>query len=205
MSSKHKPGLILEDVTEMVVMHSTAKKRNISDVDVDPEPECKTPTKRLRQPSRGASQRRKRSASPITPPKEPRKRTNERPGLIVKKKRRTKAEIAAEQAAKEARARDEAAAKAMALTGLVNIELEQEQEEAMRRKYVLRRQPSCLDVTASSSGEEFDWGSVDDAKETDEMDVDSDLDNTDSGGNSKSARGHVATANQTPVSTYYKH
>ncbi|KAI9452026.1 hypothetical protein F5148DRAFT_1289806 [Russula earlei] len=172
----------------------TAKKRNISDVDSDSE--IKTPTKRSRQPPQGKStrQRRRQSASPITPPKGPRKRTNERPGLIGKKGRRTQQEIAAERAAKEVKTKAEAAARVEAVAGLVDLELEQEHEETMRRQCVLHRQPSVLDVTAYSSGEEFDWGLVDDVKdsEMEETDVGSDC-----GGSKPRADGQVATAKKT--------
>ncbi|KAF8805247.1 hypothetical protein BYT27DRAFT_7213195 [Phlegmacium glaucopus] len=76
-----------------------------------------------------------------------------------------------------------ATSKANAITDLVNIELYQEQEEAMRHRQVLRRQPSVLDVTADNSGEEFDWRSVDNVTETDEMDVDSDCSDSTLSGN----------------------
>lgn len=159
---------------------STTKKRNISDVDSNSE--SKTPTKKSRQPARrrgaGQHQHRKQSASPITPPKGPRKRTNEHPGLIGKNGRRTKKEVEAERAAKEANVKAVAAARVDAIAGLVDIELVQKRQETMRRQQVLRRQPSVLDVTAqddASSGEDFNWGSVVDERETDcEMDVDSD-------------------------------
>jgi hypothetical protein len=199
--------------TEKIIIYSTAKKRNISDVDSDHEGEI--PMKKSQQPppasqGRGTGQRqrqRQSSALPITPPKGPRKRTNERPGLIVKKRRRTKDEIAAEKAAKEAKAKAMAAARDNAVRGLANMELDQEHDEAMRRQHVLRHQPSFLDVAASvaasSSGEDFDWGSVDNVKETDEMDVDSD--STDSGGSnpseSESADKHAATVKGKKVST----
>ncbi|KAI9442802.1 hypothetical protein F5148DRAFT_1293155 [Russula earlei] len=172
----------------------TAKKQNISDVDSNSE--IKTPTKRSRQPPQGKSthQWRRQSASPITPPKGPRKRTNECPGLIGKKGRRTQQEVTAERAAKEVKTKAEAAARVEAVAGLVDLELEQEHEETMRRQCVLHRQPSVLDVTAYSSGEEFDWGLVDDVKdsEMEETDVGSDC-----GGSKPRADGQVATAKKT--------
>lgn len=97
----------------------------------------------------------------------------------------------AEKAAKEAKAKADTASKAVALGGLVSMELEQEKKEALRRQHVQRHQPSLLDATASSSGEEFDFAEADNASETDdsdEMDVDAQAD------------GHADAAVQTPVS-----
>lgn len=189
-------------------MYSTAVKRNINDVDGDPE--SKTPTKKSRQVPQGRvadqHQRQKPSVSPVTTsPKglrrSPRKRTNEHPGLLIKKGRRTKHEVAAERAAKEAKAKAEARAKANAVTGLVNMELDQEQEEATRRQQIVRRQPCFRNVAASASGEDFDWGSANDASDTDEMDVDSD---GTGGSSSPLADRHATAVKQTNVSTNHK-
>ena len=64
----------------------------------------------------------------------------------------------------------------------------------MHRQHVLWHQPSVWDVTAYSSSEEFDWGSVDGAKETDEIDVDSD-------GSSSKPSADAVMVKQTKVST----
>jgi hypothetical protein len=134
---------------------------------------------------------------PIPPPEGQRKGTNEHPGLIEKKKRRTQQEVAAERAEKEAKAKADAAAKVDVVAGLADMELDQGQEENLRRQCVLRHQPSMLSVTADSSGEEFDWASADNAKEMDETDIDSD------GGGSKSSV-DSAVVKQTKVSTKHK-
>ncbi|KAI0289301.1 hypothetical protein BC826DRAFT_971075 [Russula brevipes] len=156
-----------------------AKKRNISDAASDSE--GATPTEKSQGRGTSRRQRRRLSASPIPPPEGQRKRTNERPGLIGKKRRRTQQEVAAERAEKEAKAKADAAAKVDAVAGLADMELDQGQEENLRRQRVLRYQPSVLGATADSSGEDFDWASADNAKETDETDSDSD------GGGSKSS------------------
>ena len=191
-------------------MYSTAVKRNINDI--DGEPESETPTKKFCQAPQGrvANQRQqqKQSVSPaITSSKElrrsPRKRTNEHPGLLIKKGRRTKHEVAAERAAKEAKAKAEARAKADAVTGLVNMERNQVQEEATRHQQIVRRQPTqprFRNFAASASGEDFDWGSVDDASDTDSDGMDVDSDGT--GGSSSPLA--ATTAKQTNVSTIHK-
>jgi hypothetical protein len=106
-----------------------------------------------------ARQRRKRqrSASPVSP-KGPRKRTNEHPGLIGKKPRRTKAEVAAEKAAKAAKAKALEVTKAEAMASLATIEMDQECAEANQHRRVIRRQPSVWDVTTYNVSEEFDLG-----------------------------------------------
>jgi hypothetical protein len=162
------------------MLDHTAKKRNISEALSDSEGDT------LTKKGRGIQRRgRQRSASPVTPPKGPHKWTNERPGLIGKKKRRTKAEIAAEKAAKEAakaakvaEAKELAEAKAEATARLAMMEVDQEDAEAERHQRVIHRQPSVLDVTANNGGEEleyeeFDLGSSK-SGDTDDMDVDSD-------------------------------
>ena len=156
------------------MLDHTAKKRNISEALSDSEGDT------LTKKGRGIQHRgRQCSASPVTPPKGPRKRTNERPGLIGKKKRRTKAEIAAEKAAKEAaKAAKVAEAKEEATARLAMMEVDQEDTEAERHQRVLRCQPSVLDVTADNGGkeleyEEFDLGSSK-SGDTEDMDVDSD-------------------------------
>jgi hypothetical protein len=196
--------------------HSTTKKRNISDIESDSE--IKTPTKKsrplaqlpLRGRGAGRHQQRRQSTSPITPPKGPRKRTNERPGHLIKKKRRTKEEIAADLAAKEAKEKAEAKAKANAVTDLVNMELDQEQEEAMRRQHVLRRQPSYLDVpapklasTCSSGSEDFNLDAIDSTDDSDdsEMDGDGGVDRVVA---SELSDGSVATVKKTKVSANSK-
>lgn len=186
--------------TEKDIACSTTKKRNISDVDSDPNLKSEIPIKKSRPPAQGIGpsqrQQRRQSASPVTPPKGPRKQTNERPGLIGKKRRRTKEEVAAERAAKEAEVQAAAEAKVDAVASLAKMELDQEQQETTCRRQILWRQPSVLDVTAYSSGEDFDWGPVDDEKETDESEMGGD---TDTGSTNLSAE--VAMAKQSKVST----
>ena len=181
-------------------MHSTATKQNIRDIESDSEGE--TPTKKPQQLARGRDasqhqQKLRKSASPITPPKGPRKQTNEHPGLIGKRGQCTNKEVAAEQAAKEAKIKAMATAKSDTVTDLVEMELDQEQQEATCRQCILWRQvlqcqPSVLDVTADSSGEEFNWGSVDSAAAHEMVETDVD---TDCGALKPSAR-----AKQTKVS-----
>ena len=78
------------------------------------------------------------------------------------------------------------------------MELDQEQEETMQCQCVLRCQPSVLDVTAYS-GEEFDWGDLENVQRTDDTDVDSDC-----GSFKLSADGSAATTKQTKVSTKHQ-
>jgi hypothetical protein len=82
--------------------------------------------------------RRGRSASPMPPPAmEKRARTNDHPGLIGKRGRRTRADIAADKVAKEAEAALAAATRERTMTELAEMELEQEEREARRRKAII--------------------------------------------------------------------
>jgi hypothetical protein len=75
-----------------------------------------------------------------SPPKGKRARTNDRPGLIGKRKRRTKAEVAAEKAAKVNKATIAATTEKRILTELAEIELEQEKMANLQRKAVIHFQ-----------------------------------------------------------------
>jgi len=70
-------------------------------------------------------------------PKEKRVWTNDHPGLIGKKRCCTKAELAAENAAKEAKETATTASEERVLTELAEIEIEQEKTEAIRCKAVI--------------------------------------------------------------------
>jgi hypothetical protein len=86
------------------------------------------------------------------PTTEKRVRTNDHPGLIVKNVRRSKAEVAADKATKEAKAAIAAADDEKAFARLAGIELEQENTEKTRRKAVVRKQPASHKHHDSRSG-----------------------------------------------------
>jgi hypothetical protein len=89
----------------------------------------------------GGRKRRQRSASPMPPPAtDKRVRTNDHPGLIGKKERRARADMAADKAAKEAEAAIATATKERAMTELIKMEQEQETREQCRHKAVIRHQ-----------------------------------------------------------------
>lgn len=154
----------------------TDRKRSIGEALSDSEGDA--PTKKSQKSAlkgRDARQRRKHEApaASVTPPKGPRKRMNEHPGLIGKKPRRTKAEVAAEKAAKEAKTKELEEANAEAVDHLAAMEVDQKRAEAEQHCRILRRQPSVPIVTADDSdhSEVFDLGSP---GESEEMEVDSD-------------------------------
>jgi hypothetical protein len=148
----------IDSAPALPLANPTTGKRNISEVLSGDEGD--TLTKELAPTGKVARQRRKRqrSASPVISPKGPRKRTNEHPGLIGKKTRRTKAEVAAEKAAKEAKAKALQVKKAEAMASLATMEMDQESTEAEQRRRIIRRQPSVWDVTTYNASEEFDLG-----------------------------------------------
>ncbi|KAI9511008.1 hypothetical protein F5148DRAFT_1147149 [Russula earlei] len=143
------------------VNKTAATKRTVSDVLPNTEDNEQT-MKRAKK----STHQQQCSASPVTPPIGPRKCTNEHPGhLIGKQGRHTKGEIAIEKAKKEAKVKATAATKADAVAQLVEMEVDQELEEAARCQCVLRHQPSVLDVLANNSGEDFNWSEAEDDKE----------------------------------------
>ena len=87
---------------------------------------------------------RRASISPTPLLSTPRKRTNERPGLIGKVTRRSKEEVAAEKAAKIAKKKAEADEKMKAKERLATMELETAAAERTQKKNVLRHLPSIL-------------------------------------------------------------
>ena len=171
--SQPKPQQLPSHCTtpSMPTMHSrgpankkAVSKQNINDILSEPEGNVLT---KKSKPLTGTGQCQQQwlSAPPVTPPSGPRKRTNEHPGLIGKKGRCTKAEVAVEKAKKEEKAKAVAAAKVGVMAQLVEMEVIQEAKEAMRHQQILRRQPSVLDVLADAaddSGEEVDWGTAGD-------------------------------------------
>jgi hypothetical protein len=101
---------------------------------------------------------RRASTLPGSPLHTPRKRTNERPGLIGKVTRRSKQEVAAEKATKVAKKKAAADEKMKAKERLAIMEMETAAAEGTRKKNVLRRLPSTIpDEPDSSVGEDFDW------------------------------------------------
>jgi hypothetical protein len=151
---------LIQDNNENAKANRTTGKQNISEVLSGAEGDTLTKNSPILTPKEKlAHQPHKRlhSASPVSL-KGPRKRTNEHPGLIGKKPRRTKAEVAAEKAAKEAKAKALEVTKAEAMASLATIEMDQECAEADQCRRIIRRQPSILDVTTYNSGEEFDLG-----------------------------------------------
>jgi hypothetical protein len=74
------------------------------------------------------------------PATEKRSRTNDHPGLIGKKARRARADMAADKAAKEAEAAIATATKERAMTELTKMEQEQEMREEFQHKTVIRHQ-----------------------------------------------------------------
>ena len=145
----------------MRTTRSAASKRDISDILSD-DAEGDIPTKKTKS-SAGAGRRQKQrhSASPVTPPTGPRKRTNEQPGLIGKKSRRTKAEAMQERAMKAAEAKAIVAGKVNAMAQLAAMEVDQEDKESKRHQQVVRRKPSIVDHFVDHSGEEFDFENID--------------------------------------------
>ena len=91
-----------------------------------------------------------------SPPNGKRARTNDHPGLVVKRKRRTKAEMAAEKATKADKANIAAAAEEKILTELAEIELEQEKMNALQRKAVIRAQPAADTSTGMGTADGLD-------------------------------------------------
>lgn len=126
-----------------------------------------------------------------SPPKEKRVRTNDHPGLIGKKGRRTKAEVAAEKAAKEAKETIAAATEDRALTKLAEIELEQEKIESTRRKAVIHKHPATkaavdtpgedsIQLADMDTGEDLTELMDEEMKEIDDDESDQDDDEMDS-------------------------
>jgi hypothetical protein len=74
-----------------------------------------------------------------SPPKGKRVRTNDRPGLIGKQGRRSKAEVAADKAAKVAKATIATTTEKRALTELAELELEQAKTGTARCEAVIHR------------------------------------------------------------------
>ena len=88
-----------------------------------------------------------------SPAKEKRAHTNDHPGLIDKKGRRTKAEVAAENAAKKAKETAAAATEERVLTRLAEIELEQEKMEVIQCKAVIHKH-SAMKASVGTPGED---------------------------------------------------
>ena len=186
-TSKPKPSVVSDPAANLAGHISTAgkhaeeepahcatKKRSISEAITDIEDTM--PTKKIKSPHRGRNaghQQQKLSASPITLPRGPRKRTNEHPGLIGKTRRRTKEEVAAEKAEKEAKVKAVAAAKADAVAHLAKMEVDQEHAVAMQHQCISWRQPSVLDVTKENSSEGSGENPLENGEDTDISDTDS--------------------------------
>jgi hypothetical protein len=103
-----------------------------------------------------------------SPPKGKRVQTNDHPGLIGKKTRRTKAEVAAENAAKEAKETADAATEERVLTKLAEIELEQEKTEAVRRKAVIHKHSAIRD-SVGTPGEDSVQADMDTGEDLTEL------------------------------------
>ncbi|KAJ8472594.1 hypothetical protein ONZ45_g16596 [Pleurotus djamor] len=99
----------------------------------------------------------------------PRKRTNERPGLIGKRKRRTPAEVAAEKAEKEAQKKAVAQAQAEATAKLAAMEVVDEVNEAQRQQDVVRRLSALGGVILDDDAEEFDWSPIGEVSSDDDV------------------------------------
>ena len=101
-----------------------------------------------------------------------------------------------------------ATAKVNEVTGLVDMELDHEQQEAMHYQCVLQcqflqHQPSVHDVTANSSGEEFDWGFVDSEDSGEETDKINDIDEMDIDSDCSGLKPSADVTKQTKVSTTF--
>jgi hypothetical protein len=187
--------------------HHAADKRNISEAITDAKDT--TPTKKLKLPHKGRNtshQQRKLYASPITPPKGRRKRTNECLGLIGKAGRRTKEEVAAQKAEKEAKAEAAAVAKADAVARLAEMEMDQEHAVVVQCQRVLRRQPSVLDVTKleETSSEESNGKLSDNNGDTEIENTDSEEDGNTTP-NAKEVKGPMAVSNRKKTKVSMKH
>jgi hypothetical protein len=144
----------------------TTRKRNVSEALGDSEGQAPTKSSQQPGPPDGVQKRqRRRSASPVSPPKGPRKRTNERPGLIGKRARRTTAEVKSAKAAKEAEKRAAVEDHKDAMNRLAQMEIDQEQEKLAKDKRVVRRLHSFLDVMARNGPKELISGSLEDVGE----------------------------------------
>jgi hypothetical protein len=126
----------------------TAKKRttsNLTETEGDGLPALPLPK---------GKKARRRSASPFPEPDRPRVRTNEHPGLIVKRTRRTPAEVQAAKAAKVAKTAAAAEDSERTIQVLAEVELEQAAMEADRREKTVRRRAArgkAVDITADSN------------------------------------------------------
>ena len=147
-------------------VRTTRKKRTMNDVSKDSQEDNNLPDGPHKAKERGGPDKRQwRSASPMPPPAtKKRVQTNSHPGLIGKKTRRTKAEIAADKAIKESEAAIAAAVEEKTLVRLADIELEQERAEKTRLQGIIRKRPAAATNTTDA------W---EDGNPTGMMDVDS--------------------------------
>jgi hypothetical protein len=163
---QNKKPLENNDTTDQVV-RTTGKRCIMNEVSLDSQEEDNLHKANGR---RGPSKRQRRSASPMPPPAtKKRVPTNAHPGLIGKKTRRSKAEMAADRAKKEAEAAIAAAVDEKTLTRLAEIEMEQAEAEKIRLKEIIRKQPAAATNTADSEASQEDGGSDSSAG----MDIDS--------------------------------
>jgi hypothetical protein len=134
-------------------VRTTRKKRTMNEVSKDTQEEDNLPDEPHKAKGRGGpGKRQRRSASPMPPPATKRRvRTNNHPGLIGKKTRRTKAEIAADKAIKESEAAITAAVEEKTLARLTEIELEQESAEKTRLKEIIRKRPAAATNTTDAT------------------------------------------------------
>jgi hypothetical protein len=146
-----KTPLENNDTTNQEV-RATRKKRTMDDVSKDSQEDSALPDGPDKAKGRrGPGKRQRRSASPMSPPAtKKRVPTNNHPGLIGKKTRRSKAEIAADKAIKESEAAIAAAVEEKTLTRLAEIELEQESMEKIRLEEIIRKRPHCAPAAATN-------------------------------------------------------
>lgn len=173
-------------------IRATRKKRTMDEVSKDSQEDGASPdgpeSPHNTKGRRGPGKRQRRSASPMPPPAtKKRVPTNDHPGLIDKKTRRSKAEIAADKATKESEAAIAAAVEEKTLTRLAEIEMEQESVEKIRLEDIIRKRPAAsaaaTNITDTAQGDDNPTGmNVDSGVEEDLshlMDVDYSSDSND--------------------------
>ncbi|KIL57450.1 hypothetical protein M378DRAFT_16235 [Amanita muscaria Koide BX008] len=156
----------------------------------------------VEKPATAALRRSRRQAPAL--PKSPvvgqRKRTTEHPGLVGKVTRRSKQEVAAEQAEKAAKIKAEVQRKLEAKERLAAMEIDSTVTERSRKKNVLRRQYAMLDVTASSDRKDLDKHHDSNGGDTDPVDTNTDDNQDDSDNISDGA----ATAKEDDIKKTHK-
>ena len=170
------PSLENDDTTTQEV-RATRKKRIMNEVSKDSSSDDDLPVgpNKAKGPGKARGRpgkRQRRSASPMPPPAtKKRVPTNNHPGLIDKKTRRSKADVAAEKAIKESKAAIAAAVDEKILARLAEIEMEQESTEKKRLEEIIRKRPAAATMTDTTDAAQGDVSGNPTG-----MDVDSDED-----------------------------